>query len=94
MYEVDQDAVIRTLLARFGDRRFQVSELTDAQVARIVDPQGTRATHRGRRRLLSLILGKMDGYRCATDPYMGDKLTIVQTAESSREAIYQIQRSR
>ena len=99
MDDVDQDAVIRTLFARFGDRRFQVSDLSVDQLAWVVDPHGTKVARRRRsrplrpvlERLLNLILGKMDGYRCATEPNLGATLTVVEAAEGSREAVYQIQ---
>ena len=94
MDEVDQDEVVRTLFGWFGYKQLQLADLTDAQVTMVADLYGIRAARRGRRRLLVLILGKMDGYRCATETNLGDTLAIVRPSEGSREAIYQIQRSR
>ena len=91
---MDKDEGIRILLMWFGYQRFQVSGITDDdrlwEIAELVG--ANTMTSQGRRIQLGKRLTEMDGYRVATGSNVGTTLTVVEPADGSKAAIFQLKR--
>ena len=90
--EMDKDEGIRTLVKWFEYRPFRVREISDGRLREISKLIGADTrTNEGRRILLGKELTQMNGYECVSSPNLGATLTVVEFAEGSKAAVFQIQ---